>query len=446
MSAFEVNFDGLIGPTHNYGGLAAGNLASHKNAHAISYPKKAALQGLEKMRTLVKLGYKQGFIPPQIRPDIQVLRQLGFSGTDAQVLSSVAKAAPELLPMVYSASSMWAANAATVTASADSMDGKVHFTPANLLTTAHRAIEHTQTYQLLKTIFADENYFKVHKALPSIHRFADEGAANHTRLCTHYAAQGVGLFVYGRKESMELSHMHFPARQTLEACQALARQHKLLDDRTIYLQQNPEAINAGAFHNDVVAVGNGNVLFYHQDAYVEDSWLRAYEQLQALVGFTAIAVPRAKVSFEDAVNSYLFNSQLLASPDGDMGQMRLIAPMECKENPAVYAYLEELVQDSTQPIREVVYVDVRQSMSNGGGPACLRLRVVLNEKELVSVNSAFLLDERKIDQLQGWVNDHYRERLTPQDLADPKLAEESVTALTVLEHMLDVQGIYKGHI
>ena len=153
MSAREVNFDGLIGPTHNYGGLAVGNLASNRNAKAVSYPRRAALQGLEKMRTLMNMGYLQGFIPPQLRPDISALKRLGFRGPEMDVIRQVAETAPELLPMVYSASSMWAANAATVTPSADSADGRVHLTPANLITTAHRTIESRQTWHHLKLIF-----------------------------------------------------------------------------------------------------------------------------------------------------------------------------------------------------------------------------------------------------------------------------------------------------
>ncbi|MDF1764140.1 MAG: N-succinylarginine dihydrolase [Oleibacter sp.] len=437
MPSIEVNFDGLIGPTHHYGGLASGNLASHRNALSISSPKQAALQGLEKMRTLINLGYVQGFIPPQMRPDLTVLRQLGFNGSDQEVLQRTITETPQLLSMVYSASSMWAANAATVTPSTDSLDGRVHFTPANLLTSAHRSIEHTQTQRALNAIFADVNYFAVHPALPPINRFADEGAANHTRLCTSYDDEGVGLFVYGRDANTNLTALTFPARQTREASAAIARQHGVR--RAVYLQQSSVAINAGAFHNDVVAVGNGPVLFFHEDAYEHASLKQALHELTQELPLKTICVSASQVSLENAISSYLFNSQLLASPQGDMDNMCLIAPTECEDNPQVRAYLAALVEDKSQPIRHVHFINVRESMSNGGGPACLRLRVALTPEELAAVNPAFLLDNHGVDVLQDWVNRHYREHLAPADLADPALYEESHKALTELSELLKAE-------
>ena len=442
MSAREVNFDGLIGPTHNYGGLAVGNLASNRNAKAVSYPRRAALQGLEKMRTLMNMGYLQGFIPPQLRPDISALKRLGFRGPEMDVIRQVAETAPELLPMVYSASSMWAANAATVTPSADSADGRVHLTPANLITTAHRTIESRQTWHHLKLIFADPHCFSVHQPLPGMPRFADEGAANHTRLTTAYDKAGVGLFVYGRDEKTDLTQLRYPARQTLEASRALVRQHNLPLKRAVYLQQNPAAINAGAFHNDVVAVGNGPVLFYHEQAFDPASQDVAFRQISEHMELIRICVPAAEVSLEDAISTYLFNSQLLSMADGQMKEMRLIAPLECQDHPGVAAYLNRLIRDYSQPIREVVFVDVRQSMANGGGPACLRLRVCLTDQELAAVHPSFILDEDKIARLEEWVSTFYRESLSPQDLMDPALMTETHNALEALSRLLGVPDLY----
>ncbi|WP_221800754.1 N-succinylarginine dihydrolase [Oceanobacter mangrovi] len=446
-TAREVNFDGLIGPTHHYGGLASGNLASSRNAMRSSNPREAALQGLEKMRTLLRLGYTQGFLPPQQRPDLTVLQQLGFRGPDEHIINSTAAQAPELLSMVYSASSMWAANAATVTPSSDSHDGKVHFTPANLLTTAHRAIEHPHTERILRTVFSASHHpgdhFSVHSAVPSIQRFGDEGAANHTRLCHAYGEAGVGLFVYGRNEQTDPANLTFPARQTLAASAAVARQHGTR--AAVYLQQASRAINAGAFHNDVVAVGNGPLLMYHQHAYETAAAEQAFKALREQLPLQTLCVADADVSLDDAIKSYLFNSQLLASPDGDMNRMRLIAPSECEENTAVRRWLEQITQDHNQPIRDVSFVDVRQSMSNGGGPACLRLRVVLTDEQLAAVNPAFLLDETKINQLQDWVKCHYRDQLSPADLADPLFYREVMTALEDLVRLLgpqQVNGLY----
>jgi len=440
----EVNFDGLIGPTHHYGGLASGNLASSRNALSRSSPKQAALQGLEKMRTLLNMGYPQGFMPPQMRPDLSVLRRLGFSGSDHQLLNRAAKESPALLSMVYSASSMWAANAATVTPSADSSDSRVHFTPANLITTAHRAIEHEQTFATLNAMFPDKERFAVHPALPAIHRFADEGAANHTRLSADYQSPGVGLFVYGRDTNTDLAALTFPARQSREACEAIARQHGLR--HAVFLQQSRHAINAGAFHNDVVAVGNGPVLFFHEQAYEDKARDRAFSELNQWLPLQSLCVPASKVSLSDAINSYLFNSQLLATmnADGsaDMNNMCLIAPSECADNQAVKTYLNELLTDHSQPIRQVKFVDVRQSMSNGGGPACLRLRVILTAHERAAINPAFMLSDEKINSLQDWVKRHYRDELIPADLADPALFDESQNALDELTQMLGLGSFY----
>ena len=441
MSAHEVNFDGLIGPSHNYSGLAFGNLASLKNAKKVSSPRLAALQGLEKMRSLYRLGYRQGFLLPQSRPDIETLRRLGFSGDDRSIINKVGRQAPELLSLVYCASSMWAANAATVTASIDSWDGKVHFTPANLVSTAHRAIEHPQTQRCLETIFSKTQYFCVHRALPSQQRFADEGAANHTRLSQAHDKRGVGLFVFGRDANTDLSRIRFPARQSLAASQAVARQHGIAGE-AVYLQQSAEAINAGAFHNDVVAVGNGPLLFFHQQAFEAKSQRRAFSRLAEHMRFQPVCVAADKVSLQDAISSYLFNSQLLAGSDGSLSCQRLIAPTECRDNAAVNTYLAHLVNDHSQPIRDIEFVDVRQSMSNGGGPACLRLRVVLTDEEIAAVNPQFLLDNEGIDRLQGWVEKHYRDLLTVDDLKDPDFLNECYTAFDELTQLLVLGSYY----
>ena len=432
--AFEDNFDGLIGPTHNYSGLSLGNIASANHAKQRSYPKAAALQGLGKMRRLMSMGYKQGVLLPQIRPDLNCLRNLGFSGSNVQVINQAAKQSPELLAMVYSASSMWAANAATVSPSADTVDGKVHFTVANLLTTAHRAIESEQTAKLLRKIFSDEKHFAVHDALRGGPAFGDEGAANHNRFCERYSSKGVGLFVYGqgKMQGIDAAPQKFPARQSLSASQAVARQHGV---DAVFLQQSADIIDAGAFHNDVVSVANGPVLFHHSEAFKDDDLRRALEALRTKLEIQTVEVPVNLVSVQDAISSYLFNSQLLASPDGSFDEMCLIAPNECKETPSVHLFLENLVKDLSQPIRKVIYVDVRQSMSNGGGPACLRLRVVLTEEEIAAVSEGFILDEEKIIRLESWVEQHYRDSLLPEDLADPQLMEECHAALSSLSDM-----------
>lgn len=441
MKQYEVNFDGLVGPTHNYAGLSFGNVASFSNAAATSSPKKAAKQGLVKMKALMDMGMHQGVLAPQERPNVHTLRRIGFTGTDSQVLGKAAKEAPQILQAVSSASSMWTANAATVSPSADTADGKVHITPANLTNKFHRSIEPTVTGRILKAVFANEKYFAHHPHLQESEYFGDEGAANHTRLCTDYGHAGIELFVYGRRA---FSHdknqpIKYPARQTLEASQAVARLHGLDEDSVVFIQQNPEVIDQGVFHNDVISVVNQNVLFYHQQAFCDTQ--NKLNEIKAKFGdhpLHFICVPEDEVSVNDAVKSYLFNTQLITLPSGVMA---LIAPMECQENNAVASYLEKLPTLGT-PVQQVHFFDVKQSMQNGGGPACLRLRVALTETELAAVNQHTLMSEELFAKLNTWVDRHYRDELQVADLADPQLLVESRTALDELTQILKLGSVY----
>lgn len=442
-TSYEVNFDCLVGPTHNYAGLAFGNLASQKHRATVSHPKEAALQGLAKMKYLADLGLKQGVLPPQERPDMATLRRIGFSGSDADILARAYREAPMLLAAVSSASAMWAANAATVSPSADCADGLVHFTPANLVTQFHRSIEPPSAAAILKSIFPDAAAFAHHDPLPAVPLLADEGAANHTRLCDRYDAAGIEIFVYGREGSLAGNPPgRFPARQTLEASAAVARRHQLHPDAVVFAQQSPRAIDAGVFHNDVIAVGNRNVFLYHELAYANSREVmqeigrkfsaRSAEPLHL------IEVREQEVSLTDAVESYLFNSQLVSLPDGSMS---LIAPTECRDRPPVEQFLSRLIAPGT-PIRSVHYLDVRQSMRNGGGPACLRLRVVLTERELSLCHAGVFFTDALYQQLTAWVSRHYREELHPEDLPDAQLAREGRAALDELTRILGLGPIY----
>ena len=442
MQAREANFDGLVGPTHNYAGLSFGNVASQTNEKSVANPLAAAKQGLRKMKRLADLGFLQGVLPPQERPSLRLLRELGFSGSDTAVIERAAKDAPELLAAASSASAMWTANAATVSPSADTRDGRVHFTPANLTSKLHRAIEHEATRRTLQAIFADPAHFTVHEALPGTPALGDEGAANQTRFCSQYGERGVEFFVYGRSEYRRGPEpVRYPARQTFEASRAVAQRHGLSEDGTVYAQQSPEVIDAGVFHNDVIAVGNRQTLFCHQRAFVDQS--AVYDQLGAQLSkagaqLNVIEVPDARVSVADAVTSYLFNSQLLTRPDG---RDVLVVPQECRENPRVAAYLDDLVVNAG-PIDEVLVFELRESMKNGGGPACLRLRVVLNEAERQAVAPGVWIDDALFGRLDAWIGKHYRDRLAPSDLADPKLLDESRTALDELTQILGLGSLY----
>ena len=442
-SAYEVNFDGLVGPTHNYAGLSYGNLASLKHRNTVSNPRQAALQGLEKMKFLADLGVKQAVLPPQERPDLRTLRRLGFSGSDAQVLEAAHREAPAILASCFSASAMWAANAATVSPSSDSADGRVHFTPANLVSQFHRSLEAQTTGRILQAVFSDERFFAHHPPLPAGVHFSDEGAANHMRLATSHAETGIEILVHGRSafDTSQSLPSRYPARQTLEASQAIARLHQLDPQQTVFLRQNPAAIDAGAFHNDVVAVANENVLLYHAAAFADshgsiDEIRRKFSSGGIEPIF--IEVPENEVSLDDAVSTYLFNSQLVRLPDGSMA---IICPIECRENESTRRFLVHLMAKHS-PIRVAHFVDVRQSMNNGGGPACLRLRVVLSEQELGAVRSTVFLTDELYDALRRWVERRYRERLAPEDLADPKLVDESRVALDELTQILGLGSLY----
>jgi succinylarginine dihydrolase len=445
MPAREVNFDGLVGPNHNYAGLSHGNLASQAWKGKPSNPRAAALEGLAKMKRLAEMGIPQAVLPPQERPNVPALRGLGFTGSDKQVIERAAKFDPVIFAACCSASAMWTANAATVSPSSDTADRRVHFTPANLLSHFHRSLETAQTTAVLRKIFADRERFEVHPPLPASTIFSDEGAANHLRLASADADVGYELFVYGQKALDPTSPRptRFVARQTFEACTAIARRHGLRADRTIFLRQNPAAIDAGAFHCDVVAVANQNVMLSHAAAFAPDDRQRLqdlFRQISDESGqrFHLIEAEEADLPLAEAIRSYVFNSQLVTRPDGGM---TLIAPAESEESPAAKRYIDRVLASQTSA-NEVEYVEVRQSMRNGGGPACLRLRVVLTDAEIARVHQGVLLTDALHAKLTQWVQKHYREQLTPADLADPKLLEESRAALDELSGILDIGLIY----
>ena len=438
MNVYEVNFDGLVGPTHNYSGLSFGNLASSQNKALVASPRQAALQGLKKMKSLADMGVKQAVLPPHERPYVKELRRLGIEGkTDEDVISRAIKDVPAVFLSLCSAANMWAANAATVSPCMDTADGKTHFTPANLSTMHHRSVEHEVTGRILKTIFSGEDYIH-HPALPAGVHFSDEGAANHTRFCVDYGAEGAEMFVYGSSAFglSKTAPTKFPSRQTLEASAAIARLHHLDPNRTIFAQQNPEAIDAGVFHNDVIAVGDRNLLFYHEQAFLNTddvkSQIRKNFQSQE---FNFIEVPKSAVSVKEAVESYLFNTQLLEVP-GRKGTT-LIAPIECREVDNVRRYLESLAAANTA-IANIEYFDLRQSMRNGGGPACLRLRVVMSEEQINQTRARVFLDDDLYQDLVAWVNKHYRDRFSSDDLRDPGLLSESRRALDEITKLLNL--------
>lgn len=415
MSLVEINFDGIVGPSHNYAGLSLGNIASASHKGDTSYPRAAALQGIAKMRSNMALGLAQGFLLPLPRPNMGLMHDLAIDAT----------APRQLLAAAWSASSMWTANAATVSPAPDTADGRCHVTPANLVTMPHRAQEWRDTQAQLKLAFSDERYFSVHDAvLPA---FGDEGAANHMRFCEGHGAQGVEVFVWGRQGGK------FPARQHEQASRAIARLHGLDPDRCVFIEQNPQAIEAGAFHNDVVSVANERVLFTHERAFADQEG--AYETIRAAFpALEIVEVPESAVSLEEAIRTYLFNAQLLTLPGGEMA---LVVPSECKESTAVWSYCESMLT-SNGPIRKVIPVDVRQSMANGGGPACLRLRVVADPS---TVDQRFMLDAAKADRIEAVVGEMWPEAIDPQDIGTDALAKRVIEAREALLTVLSLDTL-----
>ena len=411
----EINFDGIVGPSHNYAGLSLGNIASASHKGDPSYPRAAALQGIAKMRGNMERGLAQGYLLPLPRPNFSLLQQLGVDDDTDRALRAAA----------WSASSMWTANAATVSPAPDTADGRCHLTPANLVTMLHRSQEWRDTQAQLKIAFGNRDHFAVHDAVPP--SFGDEGAANHMRFCEGHGSKGVEVFVFGRPGG------RFPARQHEQASRAVARLHGLDPDACIYIEQNPEAIEAGAFHNDVVAVANERVLFTHERAFADRQG--TYDAIRAAFpALEVVEVPESAVSLAEAIKTYLFNAQLLTLPSGEMA---LVVPSECQESAAVWSWCEHML-GGNGPIRKVIPVDVRQSMANGGGPACLRLRVVADP---ATVDARFLLDEQRAERIESVIAQTWPEQIDPADIGNEALAKTVIEAREALLAVLSLDEL-----
>ena len=431
----EVVFVGLPGPTHNYGGLSADNKASTSNRGSVSNPKQAALQVLGLARLLKSLGIVTAILPPQLRPHLPLLRQ-HFRGTDGEIIAQAAVSAPALLEKASAASAMWVANAATVTPGIDAAAGKLHITPANLFTNLHRRIEAEDTARTLAAIFRGVPDCVVHEPLSAASGQRDEGAANHMRFAPHHSSPGLNVFVYGANDSANDSKW---ARQTLSASQAVAAQHRLPERATGFLRQNRDAIDAGVFHNDVIAVSNENLLLVHERAYVGgiadiELIAQAYQEINPGREMSIIVVSDEDLSVDEAVQSYFFNSQIVTRPDGSMA---IIAPAEVKLLYEGWAadMMERICIDPRNPIDEVHYIDLRQSMRNGGGPACLRLRVPMTGEQVsaLSATSGVMADNALLETLERIIDRLYPEELTADDLGHPELYSLSCEVMRALE-------------
>lgn len=437
MKAREWQFDGLVGPTHNYAGLALGNIAATKNAGLISNPRAAALQGLDKMAFVRGLGMPQAFLPPHFRPALRVLNSLGFKGSVGAVLDHAARVAPGLLASVFSSSFMWAANAATVTPSADSMDGRLHLTPANLMSHMHRSIESAFTQDVLSIIFRNEALFKINNPLHSVSDFSDEGAANHMRICNKHENKGFELFVFGKSHEIISNSNKFASRQSKLASEAIIRLNYLNTDSSFVFRQSPIAIDHGVFHHDVIGMNTTSKMIIHEQSFIMEDQIRLRSLAEEIDYLRLYEVHSTELSLFDAVGTYFFNSQYLELPDGTFA---LVAPSECANHAGVALLVERLMGEKF--IDQVHYLDVRESMRNGGGPACLRLRIVMTPEQESAIHSGVVLTEARERKLRDWVNTHYRDRLHFDNFRDPQFVKELDYAYDALTAIIGMPGLY----
>jgi|CXWL01.1.fsa_nt_gi succinylarginine dihydrolase len=418
----EIIFIGLSGTTHHYGGLSSDNVASDMNRGSESNPRQAALQVIALARYISSLGITVGILPPQLRPYLPVLQENGLSVDNAPL---------EKLEQASSSSFMWAANAATVTPAPDSVDGGLHLTTANLHTNPHRRIEAQATHNILTQIFKSAPDAIVHPPLDSSAGFLDEGAANHMRLSPSHSEVGLNVFVYGK-------------RQNLAASQAVAKNHNIPSIQALFLQQNPEVISKGVFHNDVIAVSNENLLLVHECAY-ENGMAdiarieTAYKAIHPQSNLQLIVIKDEDLSVEEAVHSYFFNSQIITKSGG---KMTVIAPQELKTlyGGKAAKLMEKIRYNAENSIDEVEYLDLRQSMRNGGGPACLRLRVPVTATQLAAIkkNTGVLVDEVMLSKMEKLIERYYPETLTPQGLRNPELYSSCKSLLAELSILMQI--------
>lgn len=426
----ELQVEGLVGPTHNYAGLGLGNVASHTHGGSISNPRAAALQSLEKMRWLHEHDVPVAMLPPQHRPRLDVLKSLGFDGSVSEQLQQAREASPTLLRAVWSASSMWSANAATVTPSSDSADGLVHLTPANLLSSLHRVLEHRETAHYVRQLFAHNATFKVHDALNVTTRLADEGAANHMRLWSD--SSHIHIFTYGAEPPDSLFPKTHMPRQQRAAGEEIVQQHQLDSHHCLFVQQHPDAIDAGVFHHDVIGMSHRALLIVHERAWLDQD--TALDTIRSKAPWLSVRVIKEdELSLQDAVATYFFNAQLVSLADGSTA---ILFPHECSEHAGAYALAHRL-QEELDEVSRIEFLNLRESMKNGGGPACLRLRVPLTEDELGHILPGARFTTKRYHQLQRFIETHYRERVAPDDLLDAAFAEEAHACHSSLLKLLD---------
>ncbi|RAP29456.1 hypothetical protein DID78_03615 [Candidatus Marinamargulisbacteria bacterium SCGC AG-343-D04] len=412
MSYSSVFIDGLMGPSYHFGGLSLGNTWSETHFKEISFPKKAALEGLHKMFEVYSLGLHQYVLPP-VRKDVSALfRSLGYDHFNSESLRELFSVNPYFVSSVFSSSSAWLANIGHVTPACDSFTHKMNVTPANLNYCFHRSCDVEGYRDLLSTLFENCHDVVLHRPITS--SFGDEGSANTVRLSAS-SGEGFFLYVYGKTVDRTYSHK-YPARQSKEAFDILVKQHHV-SRKFVMVQQSQEAIDAGVFHNDVICFGLENLLIVHESAFENQEEVMSYvkelyeetfsEDLQVIV------ISREMMSLEEAVKSYFFNSQLLPLSDG--GFHCFVSTHSRK-----YSALEQVLQyiQSECSRFSYSYVECDESIKNGGGPACLRLGFVASEHDRKLLNDAFLLTQERYDFLYSFISRHYPDEMQFEQLRD----------------------------
>jgi succinylarginine dihydrolase len=155
-------------------------------------------------------------------------------------------------------------------------------------------------------------------------------------------------------------------------------------------------------------------------------------------GLSLVVASETELPLADAVACYPFNSSLVPLADGSLV---LVAPDESEHNPQARAFLHRVLE-AANPVSRLVYVNVNDSMRNGGGPACLRLRVPLTSIERAAVSGRVFFDPALQTELEAWVRKHYRDQLTQRDLTDPQFLRETREALDALSALLELGSIY----
>ncbi|RAP29346.1 succinylarginine dihydrolase [Candidatus Marinamargulisbacteria bacterium SCGC AG-414-C22] len=412
-------FDAVIGPTYHFGGLSFGNTHSMSHQQQRSYPKKTALEGLHKMQRVSQLGFKQYVLPPQPRQFLSLLKAFGLVGDSTTEIQQFYHDYPKQFSAIFSASAAWVANAFIATPSCDTASQRVHITPANLVSNDHRKLELCYTTQQLQQLFLDSDFFKVNQAVKQ--SCPDEGAANMIRLGT--LTQGFYLFVYNVSQQ-DPCHTRFPGRQSKEALSFIVKKHGINADRVCYLQQSFRAVDAGVFHNDVIAFGDQDVLVVHEHAYedqsrmlgmLQDYYNRFYEK-----PLTIVEIAEKDLSLATAVTTYFFNSQFVKCPNDSYV---LICPDTCKEDASIQRVITLLSAQLQAPL-QVTYVSVSESLQNGGGPACLRGFVALTDSERHAMNSVYEFTPQCAEKLISFVQSHYPTTLDCADLCDVGMIQE----------------------